>query len=113
MGKSWHKDCFVCGNCGSAFKDNKFHRVAEESLPVCAECFKMNFAPTCSGCKKPISEGMSIKVLNKNFHQACFVCPIGSHPLSTAGPLKQINGILCCAEHVNDVLIKIESQVSH
>eukprot|EP00475_Leptophrys_vorax_P015425 TRINITY_DN21772_c0_g1_i2.p1 TRINITY_DN21772_c0_g1~~TRINITY_DN21772_c0_g1_i2.p1 ORF type:complete len:651 (-),score=190.63 TRINITY_DN21772_c0_g1_i2:31-1983(-) len=110
MGKSWHKECFMCGSCGQPFKDNKFHRVPDESLPVCADCFKTKFAPNCSVCKRPIAEGVSIKVLNKNFHQGCFTCPIGNHPLSTNGPLKQINGILCCADHVNDLLIQIESQ---
>jgi hypothetical protein len=110
MGKSWHRECFQCSECSKLISlDRKFHRLPSD-VPACADCYAAKHAPTCSSCSQPITTGLVVRVLEKKFHQECFVCPIGNHPMSTASPLRLVNGILCCTVHAGDLLLRLEAE---
>eukprot|EP01117_Protostelium_nocturnum_P003688 TRINITY_DN1496_c0_g1_i1.p1 TRINITY_DN1496_c0_g1~~TRINITY_DN1496_c0_g1_i1.p1 ORF type:complete len:1155 (+),score=559.92 TRINITY_DN1496_c0_g1_i1:114-3578(+) len=92
MGKAWHEDCFHCNVCkepisGSFnFKDGKLY-----CLPHFAEAN----AKICAGCSQVIS-GQFLKAVNKEWHQACFVCTTCKSPF-TSGFFEK-NGMPHCRD---------------
>ena len=49
----WHRECFVCCNCGTVLAGQKF--ASREDRPYCAACFGELFAKRCTSCSKPIT----------------------------------------------------------
>ncbi|CAF4072656.1 unnamed protein product, partial [Rotaria sp. Silwood2] len=70
--KTYHSDCFRCGQCNKVITDSKFH--IENSNPCCTKCYNDYFAPHCEQCFKSISIGRSIIFDKKTYHPDCFRC---------------------------------------
>jgi hypothetical protein len=69
--KSFHPDCFRCGECDKVMNDSKFHTA--NSKPCCAQCYDQYFTPQCQKCLKPINDKYTT-FNGKTFHIHCFVC---------------------------------------
>merc|ERR1712137_964839 len=52
LGKVYHPEHFVCGQCHQPFPDGKFFEV--ENIPYCELHYKMLFADRCAKCDKAI-----------------------------------------------------------
>ncbi|KAL0183270.1 hypothetical protein M9458_022645, partial [Cirrhinus mrigala] len=52
MGKSWHKDEFICTHCHSSLADVGF--VEDHGSVYCVCCYEQFLAPTCFKCQQKI-----------------------------------------------------------
>ena len=95
LGKTYHKNCFVCKSCGKPFPTPSFYQ--KNNDPYCKECYEMECAVKCAGCGKPII-GSSLMALNKKYHPECFVCSVCHAPFPR-GQFYNLNGKPVCAEH--------------
>ncbi|PRP89314.1 lim domain protein [Planoprotostelium fungivorum] len=67
---NWHEECFACSQCGKALQ-GEFN--TKDGKLYCREDYAKLNAKTCGGCGQPIA-GPFLKAMNKEWHQACFVC---------------------------------------
>lgn len=114
LGFAWHRECFVCEACARPFMGGQFHR--HEGKAYCRDDFANLFATKCSTCSKPITSGITVKVLGRAFHEDCFRCPFNNHIIDPGAPLKVINGAVFCKEHAsmpaeNDLCARCNRQV--
>mmetsp|Transcript_40423 Transcript_40423/g.62173 ORF Transcript_40423/g.62173 Transcript_40423/m.62173 type:complete len:444 (-) Transcript_40423:28-1359(-) len=80
LGKVYHPEHFVCGQCHQPFPDGKFFEV--ENTPYCELHYKQLFADRCAKCDKPIL-GEEVKGCGKSWHPGCFVCTACERPFPT------------------------------
>jgi len=99
--KAFHKDCFLCGGCGSKLGEGKFFVNAD--LPYCAACHTNSFAERCSldTCNQPITPGSQyVEIESNKFHKNCFRCSNCSKVISDQPFVKDDDGNFCadCAD---------------
>mmetsp|Transcript_3626 Transcript_3626/g.5026 ORF Transcript_3626/g.5026 Transcript_3626/m.5026 type:complete len:120 (-) Transcript_3626:1710-2069(-) len=70
VGKTWHKECFVCDFCKKPFTASF---VSKYDRAYCKPCDLRLFGNYCKGCNKPI-EGQSLVALNSYWHPEHFAC---------------------------------------
>jgi len=68
LGKTWHKNCFVCFHCGRVFEGSF---VQKDGSCYHMECLKQ-LAPKCMKCQRPLS-GRVINDRGNRYHDTCFV----------------------------------------
>jgi len=71
MGKVYHIDHFVCGNCHDPIGTRNFFEV--DGKPNCDKCYHSLFAPICAHCNQGISD-RCITAMGKKWHPNHFVC---------------------------------------
>jgi len=71
IGKTWHKECFVCDYCKQEFGNGSF--ILKYDRPFCKACEGRLFGNYCKKCNQPI-EGQSIKAMNALWHPDHFQC---------------------------------------
>ncbi|XP_021948952.1 LIM and senescent cell antigen-like-containing domain protein 2 isoform X2 [Folsomia candida] len=71
MQKTWHSDCFHCGQCGKVLNPEKF--MEKDGKPYCEHDYNQLFLPKCFSCAKTVFE-VPVKALNRNYHLLCFTC---------------------------------------
>ncbi|XP_026129917.1 PDZ and LIM domain protein 5-like isoform X5 [Carassius auratus] len=79
MGKSWHKEEFICSHCCSSLADVGF--VEERGSVYCERCYEQFLAPTCFRCQQKIL-GEVINALKQTWHVNCFLCTSCQQPIS-------------------------------
>jgi len=79
LGQLWHKEHFVCTQCGVPFPDGQFYE--KDGRPYCKEHYHAASGTNCAKCGSGIS-GTMIKALGKTWHNTCFVCTNCRNPLS-------------------------------
>ncbi|CAF3814199.1 unnamed protein product [Rotaria sp. Silwood1] len=91
--KTYHPDCFRCGQCHKIMTDSKFH--VENCKPCCIQCYNEYFKPQCSKCLRPIIDKYTT-FQGKNFHIDCFVC-VKCHRIINKGEnfCSDQYGVLC------------------
>lgn len=77
-GKPYHVDHLLCSVCNVSIGTNVLH--VKDDQNVCHDCYNSQFATLCDKCHKPI-EYQVFSALDKNYHQECFVCAEGDHPM--------------------------------
>ncbi len=92
--KSYHTDCFRCGQCQKPLANEK-GLYLYESKPCCALCYTERFALRCSKCSKPIARQYTT-YKNKNFHINCFVCVKCHKPLADEKGCYSHESMPCC-----------------
>jgi len=70
IGKKYHETCFLCHQCGSAFKNGQYFN--KDDNPLCAECHLAQ-AKKCAKCNLGITSKV-YSALNKFWHFECFTC---------------------------------------
>jgi hypothetical protein len=70
--KSYHTDCFRCGQCCKSLTD-KEGLYTHNSKPYCTPCHNKHFAIKCFECSHPITTNY-VKFENQNYHSTCFIC---------------------------------------
>ncbi|XP_059395929.1 PDZ and LIM domain protein 5-like isoform X4 [Carassius carassius] len=78
MGKSWHKEEFICSHCSSSLADVGF--VEERGSVYCERCYERFLAPTCFRCQQKIL-GEVINALKQTWHVNCFLCTACQQPI--------------------------------
>ncbi|KAI6236848.1 hypothetical protein M3Y95_00202200 [Aphelenchoides besseyi] len=73
LGKTYHKDHFLCNECGRPFGDEGFHE--KNGVPLCKDDFFRLYAPNCHGCSQPITSKY-ITALETHWHPECFTCKV-------------------------------------
>ncbi|TRY64572.1 hypothetical protein DNTS_033871 [Danionella cerebrum] len=62
MGKSWHKEEFVCWHCHGSLADTGF--VEERGGVYCERCYEEYMAPVCTHChQKILGEGKTLRLI--------------------------------------------------
>ena len=106
MNKTWHADCFKCGNCHQPIREAL--RLDPDGNPVHVQCPKPPGAadpdpscgpaesaaedhPRCAECEQPITSGGRIQALGKFWHAACFRCTKCGQPIKEP-PFTGYNG---------------------
>lgn len=77
MGKTFHPEHFVCGNCQDPLGTRNFYEV--DGQPNCDKCYQGLFCPKCGHCNRPIMD-RCITALGKKWHPEHFVCASCSSP---------------------------------
>ncbi|CAF1182863.1 unnamed protein product [Adineta ricciae] len=70
-GKSYHPDCFRCGQCRKIMYESRFYQV--DNKPCCSECHEKNFTSRCAKCDRSIVDFYTT-YKGKHYHTHCFVC---------------------------------------
>ncbi|TRY57866.1 hypothetical protein DNTS_017662 [Danionella cerebrum] len=78
MGKSWHKEEFVCWHCHGSLADTGF--VEERGGVYCERCYEEYMAPVCTHCHQKIL-GEVINALKQTWHVNCFLCASCKQPI--------------------------------
>src|SRR4051812_37139777 len=73
LGKTFHPEHFVCGECGRPLTDEGFHE--RGGVALCKEDFYKIYAPKCEGCGKAITAKF-ITALQTHWHPDCFICQV-------------------------------------
>jgi len=98
LGKTWHRSCFVCTDCGGAFPEGRFY--SREGRPYCEEHYFENFAPKCARCTRPVvSDGL--RACGAVWHNECFGCAVCSCSFED-GKFFEKDGQAYCEEHYLD-----------
>jgi len=71
LGKTFHPEHFVCGNCQNPLGTNNFYE--QDGLPHCERCYQELFCSRCAHCDEPILD-RCITALGKKWHLHHFVC---------------------------------------
>jgi len=82
LGKMYHVECFVCGNCASPLGTSSFFQSAD-GAPTCANCHSALFCARCAHCDQAIA-GNCISAVGKRYHVNCFICVQCLRPFGTA-----------------------------
>ncbi|XP_054279215.1 leupaxin-like [Macrosteles quadrilineatus] len=102
MGKTWHKDHFVCTHCKKPFKDSKF--LTENGLPYCEADHKALFqkggssGAICAQCNKPIADTVT-QAMGKSWHKEHFVCTHCKKPFNGSSFFVQDEKPYCEDDH--------------
>ena len=97
----WHRDCFICNNCGTSLAGQRF--TSRDEKPYCAECFGDLFAKRCTACSRPIT-GIGgtrfISFEDRHWHNDCFQCVSCNTSLVGRGFITDDSDIICpeCAK---------------
>uniref|UniRef100_A0A3B1JW12 PDZ and LIM domain 5a n=1 Tax=Astyanax mexicanus TaxID=7994 RepID=A0A3B1JW12_ASTMX len=78
MGSAWHREEFVCVQCGECLGEQGF--VEDEGSVYCTHCYQLYLAPTCSRCSHKIL-GEVINALKQTWHVYCFLCASCQQPI--------------------------------
>jgi hypothetical protein len=98
MGAQWHKECFVCTECCKPFSGNEFRK--HNGKPYCEEHFKVLFSENCTKCSKELTAGQPVfEAADMKFHQACFTCHDGDHPIEEGAEFFNHEGHVWCDVH--------------
>jgi len=71
LGKKWHPEHFICGQCLQPFPNGNFFE--RDGRPYCENDFFSLFATKCGACHEPI-KGDCINALGQQWHPEHFVC---------------------------------------
>ena len=71
MGKAFHPECFMCGNCQEPLGTRNFYEA--DGRPNCEKCYQSLFCSVCARCNKPVLD-RCITALGRKWHPECFVC---------------------------------------
>lgn len=69
--QNYHVDHFLCFHCNNPLGGKLYYEHGENVY--CEDDYHNLFSPKCDKCEKPIRDKY-LNVMNKNFHQDCFVC---------------------------------------
>ncbi|KAA0150557.1 hypothetical protein FNF29_05132 [Cafeteria roenbergensis] len=98
LGKTWHRQCFTCTDCGSDFGGGKFY--SRDGKPYCEEHYFENFAPKCAKCTRPVvADGL--RACGAVWHNSCFGCSVCSCSFED-GRFMEKDGVPFCEEHYLD-----------
>ncbi|KAL6069755.1 LIM domain-binding protein 3 [Balamuthia mandrillaris] len=92
LGKVFHPNCFVCGNCGSSLGTGSFYQT--DGLPQCQRCYQSLFCARCAHCDQPI-EGSCITAIGKKWHVNCFSCAQCLKPFGTSTFFERDSNAFC------------------
>eukprot|EP01091_Cochliopodium_minus_P016211 TRINITY_DN5_c0_g1_i1.p1 TRINITY_DN5_c0_g1~~TRINITY_DN5_c0_g1_i1.p1 ORF type:complete len:662 (-),score=226.75 TRINITY_DN5_c0_g1_i1:175-2160(-) len=95
LGRSWHPEHFVCGNCSNELGTSSFFE--QEGKPHCENCYQNLFCPRCAACDQPITQRV-ITALGKKWHPEHFVCTTCNSPFG-GGSFYERGGYPYCQEH--------------
>lgn len=71
LGKTFHPEHFVCGNCRAPLGTGNFFE--QDGRPQCERCYRQLFCPRCAHCDEPILD-RCITALGKKWHTDHFIC---------------------------------------
>jgi len=71
VGKTYHPEHFVCGNCKQPLGTRNFYE--QNGIPYCERCFQELYCPKCAHCDKPVLD-RCITALGKKWHVEHFIC---------------------------------------
>lgn len=89
-GKLWHKECFVCYECGEPLK--KF--VERDDHLYCPPCLTRKFDGVCYACSGELGRKFT-KACGQSWHDECFKCK-NCNRLFGDDPFVNINGEPWC-----------------
>lgn len=102
-GKTFHADCFSCGDCGTMLGGKQF--IPRDNQFYCENCYYKNFNPACGKCKETI-KGQYISALGQSWHPHCFVCTDCNKPFE-GQQFHKHNNMPYCAKHYNEKFAEI------
>jgi len=71
LGKTYHPEHFVCGNCREPLGTRSFFE--NVGVPFCERCFQELHCPKCAHCDQPVLD-RCITALGKKWHVDHFIC---------------------------------------
>lgn len=71
LGKTWHKEHFVCGQCRQELGTKNFFE--RDGVPYCEKDYHNIFSPKCAYCNAAIL-GKCVTALDKTWHPEHFFC---------------------------------------
>eukprot|EP01111_Echinosteliopsis_oligospora_P018409 TRINITY_DN842_c0_g1_i3.p1 TRINITY_DN842_c0_g1~~TRINITY_DN842_c0_g1_i3.p1 ORF type:complete len:500 (-),score=148.44 TRINITY_DN842_c0_g1_i3:181-1680(-) len=71
LGKTFHPEHFVCGNCQNPLGTSNFYE--QEGQANCERCYQELFCARCAHCDEPILD-RCVTALNKKWHINHFIC---------------------------------------
>lgn len=71
VGKTFHPEHFVCGNCRNPLGSGVFYE--QGGVQHCERCFQELFCPRCGHCDKPVMD-RCITAMGKKWHVEHFIC---------------------------------------
>ncbi len=71
MGRAFHPEHFVCGQCRDPLGTRSFFE--QNGVPYCETCFQAQYCPRCAHCEKPIQD-RCVTALGKKWHSDHFIC---------------------------------------
>eukprot|EP00002_Diphylleia_rotans_P025925 TRINITY_DN5147_c0_g1_i1.p1 TRINITY_DN5147_c0_g1~~TRINITY_DN5147_c0_g1_i1.p1 ORF type:complete len:745 (-),score=128.17 TRINITY_DN5147_c0_g1_i1:180-2414(-) len=92
IGKTFHTDCFSCGQCQIPLESKTFYQKA--NMLICGDCF-LSTAPRCAHCEEPIV-GRHLSALNRSWHVEHFICCSCSQPIALGKGYRQHEGKPLC-----------------
>ncbi|KAI8086371.1 uncharacterized protein BX664DRAFT_264809 [Halteromyces radiatus] len=92
LGGDWHKECFVCADCGKPFPSGTFH--VRDNRPYCEQHAKTSSNNSnisdknkCYVCKESLAGAKLIaSAFGNNYHPQHFQCTSCQRPLSARVP---------------------------
>lgn len=93
--RAWHQTCIQCSDCKQHLSDRCFSR---EGKLFCRDDFIRRFGPKCSGCNQGISPTDLVRrAKDRVFHLNCFTCCICRKAISTGEQLYVVdeNKFMC------------------
>ncbi|CAL8107422.1 unnamed protein product [Calicophoron daubneyi] len=88
----WHRNCFVCQDCGKQLTGSSFHEV--DGYPYCEAHFYKRRGLLCASCAQPIT-GRCVNALGRRYHPEHFVCSYCLNPLQTGTFKEHANKSYC------------------
>ncbi|KAK3084907.1 hypothetical protein FSP39_021178 [Pinctada imbricata] len=82
LGKIWHIEHFVCGNCNLPLGTKNFYE--RDGGAYCEECYHRIFAPKCAYCNGPIVD-KCVTALDMTWHPDHFFCAQCGNPFGDDG----------------------------
>ena len=77
----WHAQCFRCAMCQTDLTVVPFFPY--NGRPYCQQHYLQSSSAPCDRCAQPIV-GAYYAAFEKRWHQACFYCEEGKHPIAEA-----------------------------
>lgn len=71
VGKTFHPEHFVCGNCRNPLGSGVFYE--QGGVQHCERCYQELFCPRCGHCDKPVMD-RCITAMGKKWHVEHFIC---------------------------------------
>jgi len=71
LGKTYHPEHFICGNCRDPLGTRNFYE--QNGTPYCERCFQELYCAKCAHCDKPVLD-RCITALGKKWHVDHFIC---------------------------------------